>query len=345
MRLPKLLPSISPILVLALPVVVARVLRSGSLPQWFGSRAAASFAVLYSSWYIGTRNVPTRSGHWGPRWLARALSIFLSRLLGDVNGSPLASARLPSPPVDQTKQHLVVWHPHGAYTCMAFMHCSSQSQTGAPFGWFPGVAPVLFNVPFFREMIMLMDARSVQSQVLDRLASDGLTVAIQPGGIPEQLEADSEREVAIFPPKLGFVRMAMRHGMPLLPVYVFGENQAYSTLGTLGRAFSRVVYRATGVPIVPITGKWGLPWLVPRQVDVHIRWGQPVPVGPANADPTDADVEAVFEAYVTELKAVFDAHKHECLPPEIAARGLTVVRRPLTGREGGGTGAAKRSKM
>ena len=42
---------------------------------------------------------------------------------------------------------------------------------------------------------------------------------------------------------------------------------------------------------------------------------------------SDAEVEAVFEAYVTELRGVFDAHKDACLPPDVAARGLTVIRR------------------
>jgi hypothetical protein len=303
------------------------------------------FAALYAVWYAWTRDVPNRPGHWGPRWLARALSFFLTRLLGDVNGSPLASVGLPSPPVDPSKQHLVVWHPHGAFTCMTFMHCAYQSQKKAPMGWFPGIAPVLFKVPFFREMVMLLDARSVEPKVLEQLASAGQTIAIQPGGIPEQLEANSDREVAIFPPKLGFIRLAMRHGIPLLPVYVFGENQSYDTCGPFGRAVSRAIFRATGVPVVPITGKWRIPWLVPLPVDVHIRWGQPVPVGPANDNPTDAEVDAVFQTYVTALTSLFDAHKYECLPRKVAERGLTVIKRPLKQHGEGVDSTQRRSKM
>merc|ERR1719460_3374690 len=171
-----------------------------------------------------------------------------------------------------------------------------------------------------------MDARSVNPKVLDRLAASGQTVAIQPGGIPEQLQADSEREVAVFPPRLGFIRLAMRHGIPLLPVYVFGENQAYDTCGRAGQALSQAVYRATGFPMVPVTGKWGVPWLVPRKVDVHIRWGKPVPTAPANADPTDAEVEAVFDRYV-------------------AARGLTVVKRTASKHSGDEACTEGRSRL
>jgi len=42
---------------------------------------------------------------------------------------------------------------------------------------------------------------------------------------------------------------------------------------------------------------------------VHVRWGNPVLTGPRNENPTLEQVEAVFEAYLAELRRVFDAHK------------------------------------
>lgn len=147
---------------------------------------------------------------------------------------------------------------------------------------------------------------------------------MQPGGIPEQLRSDHRREIALFPKRLGFVRLAMRHGVDLLPVYIFGENQAYTTLGPTGAAFSRACFRMLGVPLVPVTGRFGLPWLVPNPTPVHVRWGEPVRTGPPNAQPSEAEVTAVFERYVAELKRLFDAHKDACLPPEVAAKGLEI---------------------
>jgi len=66
------------------------------------------------------------------------------------------------------------------------------------------------------------------------------------------------------------------------------------------------------------------PRLVPVPTSVHVRWGNPVPTGPRNENPTLEQVEAVFEAYLAELRRVFDAHKDACLPPEVAASGLAV---------------------
>ena len=307
-------------------------------------RIAAALLTLYALWYRATRFVAERTAPWGPRWLAELLSFMLSRCL-HLSGSPIESIRVPEAPFDPTKQHLVVWHPHGAYTCMAFGHCAHQAVIKSPLGWYAAVAPVLFRLPGMRELLMLFDARSVSSRVTEELLASGKTVGIQPGGVPEQLRTDHRREVAVFPPRLGFIRLAMRHGVPLLPAYIFGENQAYTTFGAAGRAVSRLVFQVTGFPFVPVLGKWGLPWLVPRTGAIHIRWGQPVPVGPPNAAPTDADVEAVFEAYAAALRELFDAHKHDCLPADVAARGLTVIKRSAAHRQGQAPEALKRTML
>ena len=96
-------------------------------------------------------------------------------------------------------------------------------------------------------------------------------------------------------------------------------------------------------PPARVTGRWGLPWLVPRPVDVSVAWGRPVRVGPRDPAPSEARVAAVFEAYCAELRRLFDEHKDQCLPPEVAARGLTITHR---GRPGEASAAAEpRSRL
>lgn len=288
-------------------------------------RALLLAILLYLIWRRASARAIHSTRPWGPRWLAALTGLAFSKLMSVVGKIPVFLYP-PSKGVDHKKQHVVVWHPHGAYTTMAFMHCGYHSATQQPLTWFPGIAPVLFNVPFFREAALLLNARSVNAKTLEKVAAAGRNVGVQPGGIPEQLESDHRREIAYFPPRLGFVRLAMRHGADLLPAYIFGENQAYTTYAS-GRQFSQWAYKLLGVPIVPITGRWGLPWLVPNKVDIHVCWGNAVSVGPKIADPTDAQVEEVFGRYVAELERVFDENKDKCLPPEVAARGLTIVKR------------------
>ena len=293
-----------------------------------GNPRLFSVLALYAVWLQLTRRVPERAGPWGPRWLAWLISRLQSGLLDFANAGRLEGV-VPPPAgsgFDPDGQYLVTWHPHGAFTTMAFMHCGHHTVIGQPLTWYPAIASVLFRVPVFREIAMLLNARAVTGSVLERLLSAGLSVGVQPGGIPEQMQADHRRETAVFPPNLGFIRLAMRHGVPLLPGYIFGENQAYKTTAA-GRALAAATYRWFRFPIVLVLGHLNLPWLYPRKVPISVCWGRPVPVGPPNASPSDDEVRAVFARYCDELKRLFDEHKEHRLPPDVAEKGLEIVHR------------------
>merc|ERR1719310_2498494 len=64
---------------------------------------------------------------------------------------------------------------------------------------------------------------------MSKVLSEGKCVALQPGGIHEQVNTNFNKETVYFPGRLGFVRMAIKHGVPLLPIYCFGENQLFQT--------------------------------------------------------------------------------------------------------------------
>ena len=77
-----------------------------------------------------------------------------------------------------------------------------------------------------------------------------------------------------------------------------------------------------------MTGRWGLPppFALPLPTDVTFVIGEQVDVGPPNSQPTEAQVETVFEKYVTELCRLFMAHAPRLLPKEVAAKGIRVHR-------------------
>jgi len=298
---------------------------SNALLGALASRPALVGALtMYACCYWASGRAISRPAPFGPRWLAVLVANLLTWIMRVIGQCPITAVP-PEKPLVPGRQAVVVWHPHGGYTTMCLMHCAQFTASAKPLQWYPGVAPLLFKLPLFREMLLLLNARSVVGKSLEALLAAGHSIGVQPGGIPEQLLSDHRREIALFPRKLGFVRLAMRHGTDLLPVYIFGENQAYITLGERGIAFSASCFKWIGVPLVPVTGRLGLPWLVPTPTDVHVRWGNAVAVGAPSRDPSDEEVAAVFCRYLTELRRIFDKHKDACLPPEVAARGLTVL--------------------
>jgi 2-acylglycerol O-acyltransferase 2 len=123
---------------------------------------------------------------------------------------------------------------------------------------------------------------------------------MQPGG----------GEVAYLRRRLGFVRVALQHGAPLVPVFAFGQSRVYGYVRPFidfprrakpSAAWARLVRWIGFVPLVA----WG-----PRRVGVYIAVGRPLAV-PRVAEPTDALVEEHLGRFIAELEALFERHKRE----------------------------------
>ena len=104
------------------------------------------------------------------------------------------------------------------------------------------------SVVLLYQVMLMWNCRSASSKVAAQLLQAGISITIQPGGIPEQVLTDCECEKALFPPQLGWIRLAIQHGLPLLPVYSFGENQVFQT-SHWSRNFSSRVHKMTGFPL------------------------------------------------------------------------------------------------
>ncbi|CAE8670367.1 unnamed protein product, partial [Polarella glacialis] len=171
---------------------------------------------------------------WGPEWLARMVSGWLYKF-GSwyLNFSHNGEEALKWGIWKDDKQHLWVWHPHGAFTVAALYFVAHWHASNYPGGTrgkrFCAVAPLLLKIPFLAEFLLLCHSRSVDSKTFNALLANGGTVAIQPGGLPEQVATDQNAECLFFPTRLGFIRSAIRYGTPLIPIYAFGENQLYAT--------------------------------------------------------------------------------------------------------------------
>ena len=89
-----------------------------------------------------------------------------------------------------------------------------------------GAASVLFNIPVLREFLLFYSCRPANRSTLHRLAKDGHSIALIPGGIWEQVNTDMDGPETVYvQANLGFIRLAMAHGLDLVPIYGFGENQ------------------------------------------------------------------------------------------------------------------------
>ncbi len=57
-------------------------------------------------------------------------------------------------------------------------------------------------------------------------AEQNYNLVIVPGGIAEMLKgAEEQNEIVFLRARKGFIRFAILHGLQLVPIYGFGENQ------------------------------------------------------------------------------------------------------------------------
>ena len=168
-----------------------------------------------------------KGGRIVPNWLAKLLREALGRTWAEVlwsfvrGYSNFVGVREVSSggegfACDRSRKYMLVWHPHGFITWVPFFIAGRYALDAQPCGdhWFPMVAPVLFHIPIFGEMLMILGARRVDKKVVEQMLARGDSIAIQPGGVKEQAQSDEKQEQAFFPARLGFIRMAIRHRAP-----------------------------------------------------------------------------------------------------------------------------------
>jgi hypothetical protein len=155
--------------------------------------------------------------------------------------------------------------------------------------------------------------------------------------LPEQLETIHGRERVVLRKRFGFVKLAMEHGTPLVPTYVFGSSDLYYTSRLLHGARMAVV-KSLRIAIPVYWGGWGFfaypspkgfPLLV-QQARSHDRtpqasfracaqmaractpqnvvFGDPLPMERVEK-PTNEQVAAEHARFVVALTSLFDEHK------------------------------------
>uniref|UniRef100_A0A7S2C4T0 Acyltransferase n=1 Tax=Octactis speculum TaxID=3111310 RepID=A0A7S2C4T0_9STRA len=173
------------------------------------------------------------------------------------------------------------------------------------------VANAVMWVPVLRHIAGWLGVIQADREKVSAALSSGATVAVAPGGIGEMFYprpgCPPDHEYALLRQRKGFIRMALQHGVPLVPVYVFGSNQLLRRLPmpAIVERFSRYIQASLVVPF----GRWGLP--IPFPVPLLYAIGDPIDVGLPSTNPSDAQVDGLHARFCDALVDLFNKHRHE----------------------------------
>jgi len=168
-------------------------------------------------------------------------------------------------------------------------------------------ASVLFFIPLLREILLWWGCVDASKRTAEFNLRKKRSLQIYVGGEKEQL-LTKEHEAKIFiHDRKGFVKLALKHRVCIVPCYVFGENELYTT-SNFAIGFRKWLQKtfAIGVPIC--FGRWGT-W-VPFQIPLQIEMGKPIalPEG-LGAVVSQVQVDDYHDVFVNEMTRLFERTK------------------------------------
>ena len=173
----------------------------------------------------------------------------------------------------------------------------------------------LMAMPGFGSLIARGGAVRASHGAAEAVFAAGRKVAVWPGGNYEAFRPWRERHKVDFGGHRGFVRLALRNGVPIVPVLSLGGHEAYFVL-TRGERIAEWTgikrrFRSESFPVF-----LGLPWGVgvgplfhlPLPVRTLVEVGPPIPVHehPPEAADDEGTVQALYDVVVGTLQAMMD---------------------------------------
>lgn len=114
----------------------------------------------------------------------------------------------------------------------------------------------------------------------------------------------------------GFIKLALKHGAQLVPVFSFGENELFDQMeNPTGSPLRRLQNRlqsimGVAIPLFHARGVFQYSFgLLPYRKPINTIVGKPIPVV-QTPSPSNEDIESLHQVYLQHLNELFEQHKH-----------------------------------
>ena len=196
--------------------------------------------------------------------------------------------------------------PHGVFSFGG----ASAGVAWAQRWWHPKQIPTaaassVMMTPLVKHVVGLFGVVDASNRSLTKWLSSGRSAVLYIGGIAELFLVSQSEERLFARKRKGFIKLALRNGAEVVPVYFLGNT---SVLSVVTGALLRRIARATGVTLTWFWG-WG-GTLIPRPNKIVGVLGTPlgIPATPI-AEPTQEQIDAFHDKYLAEVKRLFDTYK------------------------------------
>ena len=167
-------------------------------------------------------------------------------------------------------------------------------------------ASVLFYIPIIRELSLWTSCINASRGTAENALDNGRSLVVLPGGEIEQIMTEFGKEKVYLSKRKGFIKLAMRKDVSVVPMYVFGCSDYFVTSNFLFGLRYKLV-KSLGVCIPICFGLLGS--MCPLPKTTTIVTGKPLKFEMAGSDPTAQELDDAHALFTKELIALFDEHK------------------------------------
>jgi 1-acyl-sn-glycerol-3-phosphate acyltransferase len=169
-------------------------------------------------------------------------------------------------------------------------------------------APAVLSIPivsYYLKAIGYIPAKG--KNIHETLTKKEENVGIFLDGIAGMFQTHANEETAYVKSRKGVIKIAMRAGAKIVPVYAFGHTSLWTVIvdpmGVMEKLSNHL-----GVSLTPFFGRWG--WFLgpPRRVPITVVCGEPITC-PLLENPTKEQVDEYHQKMLDAYQQVFDKHK------------------------------------
>jgi len=240
------------------------------------------------------------------------------QVITDHDGNSTTSGDRSGGSFDMKKdQAILAFSPHGIFPfSLGFAVLPERAKEY--FGEFrPVVATATKFYPLLRTILQWLRKVDASKEDVDRALSQGYRIGLAPGGISEMFEGYPKQgrhpneECIILNSRKGFIKMALKHQVPIIPIYSFGSSKL---LKRLELPLLEKVSNWIRVSLCIFYGVCGLP--IPFRKKLLYVVGEPI--HPPHMKYTEQDdkspefekqVEIMHEQFCNALTKLFEKYK------------------------------------
>ena len=215
---------------------------------------------------------------------------------------------------------MFICHPHGVHS-FGVVCCFGADVQGIG-NMIPGIKihaqtlGINFWIPFWRQLTIWGGCGDASAGCIRKTlrSGPGESIALVVGGAAESLLSSPKTNILCLKNRMGFVKISLETGSPLVPVFSFGETNVYYNFAQGSPLLKKIlvsIQKRIGFAIPLISGRGWFNYnfgILPHRRPIIVVVGEPLEM-PQIPNPTREEVSFWHAKYIDVLKAHYEKHK------------------------------------